>query len=118
MTINLFIHDKESKFFAAGEVIFQENEQGDIMYVILEGEVTIKVHGKEIDNLSKGEILGEMALIENDHIRSVTSVAKTDCKLAIVNQKRFLFLVQNTPYFALEVMKIIALRLRKMDEKV
>jgi CRP/FNR family transcriptional regulator, cyclic AMP receptor protein len=118
MTINLFNQEKECQKFAAGEVIFKENERGDIMYVIREGEVIIQLQGKEIDHLYSGEILGEMALIEDNHLRSVTAIAHTDCQLAVVNQKRFLFMVENTPHFALEVMKIIAYRLRKTAQKV
>ena len=47
------------------------------------------------------------------HGRSATAVAKTDCKLAPINQNRFKFLVQQTPHFALHLMQGMAERLRR-----
>jgi len=41
-------------------------------------------------------------------------VAKTDCRLVPINEKRFLILVHQTPIFALLVMKTLAERLRRM----
>jgi CRP/FNR family transcriptional regulator, cyclic AMP receptor protein len=84
---------------------------------VTEGQVDIIVHGKVLSPLGPGGILGEMALID-EHTRSATAVAKTDCKLAPINKKRFHFLVQQTPNFALSVMKVMAERIRRMDALV
>jgi CRP/FNR family cyclic AMP-dependent transcriptional regulator len=40
------------------------------------------------------------------------------CKLIPVNARRFTFLVQQTPFFAIHVMKMLAERLRAMNEVV
>jgi CRP/FNR family transcriptional regulator, cyclic AMP receptor protein len=56
-------------------------------------------------------IFGEMALIDNAP-RSATAVAVSDAKLVSVSEKQFLFLISNTPYFALNVMRVMARRLR------
>ena len=48
--------------------------------------------------------------------RSADVTAKTDVKVSAIDQKRFLYLVRNHPFFALEVMKIMADRLRKFDD--
>lgn len=45
-------------------------------------------------------------------------MAKTDVKVSAIDQKRFLYLVRNHPFFALEVMKIMADRLRKFDDLI
>ncbi|MEZ4622222.1 MAG: hypothetical protein R2867_42875 [Caldilineaceae bacterium] len=50
--------------------------------------------------------------------RSATAVAKTACLLAPIGEKRFLFLVQETPYFALHVMSVMAERLRLRTQEV
>jgi CRP-like cAMP-binding protein len=47
--------------------------------------------------------------------RSATVVAKSDCKLLPIDRKRFNFLIQQTPHFALHVMRVIAERLRRTD---
>lgn len=75
------------------------------------------VHQRVVDTVGPGGILGEMALIDRNP-RSATAVAKTDCQLARVDETRFKFLSQQTPYFALEVMRMLAQRLRHMDEQI
>jgi CRP-like cAMP-binding protein len=52
-----------------------------------------------------------MALIDNSP-RSATAVASTDVVLVPVSEKQFLFLVSQTPFFALMVMRVLARRLR------
>ena len=97
--------------YKAGDTVFKEGEPGDQMYVVLEGEVDIFVHGKVVETVGVDNFLGEMALIDS-RPRSATAVAKTDCKLAPINQNRFKFLVQQTPHFALHLMQGMAERLR------
>ena len=102
--------------FRAGSTIFAEGDPGNEMFVILDGEVEIHFGTRIVECLNAGEIMGEMALIDSK-TRSATAVAKTDCRLAVINEKRFLFLVQKTPFFALIMMKILADRLRSMNSR-
>jgi len=97
--------------YKAGDTVFKEGESGDQMYVVLEGEVDIIVHDKVVETVGVDNFLGEMALID-ERPRSATAVARTDCKLASINQNRFKFLVQQTPHFALHLMQGMAQRLR------
>ena len=100
--------------YAAGDVIFAEGDKGDTMYVVRTGEVTIEHSGRVMETLSGGGIFGEMALIDGS-ARSATVRAKTDCEVAPINEKTFLFLVHETPFFAIAVMRTLADRLRRMD---
>ena len=97
--------------FKAGDTVFKEGDAGDQMYVVLEGEVDIIVRNNVVETVRVDNFLGEMALID-ERPRSATAVAKTDCKLAPINQNRFKFLVQQTPHFALHLMQGMAERLR------
>src|SRR5512144_2017998 len=90
--------------YAAGDVSFAEGDKGDAMYVIRNGEVTIEHGGRVIETLGGGGIFGEMALIDGS-VRSATVRAKTDCEVAPINEKTFLFLVHETPFFAIAVMR-------------
>ena len=108
----LFRHESNSISFHAGDVIFQEGQPAELMYVILEGSVDISAGGKLLDTADVGSIVGEMALIDHD-VRSATVIAKTDCRLVPVTRDEFLFMVQETPNFAIRVMHIMAERLRK-----
>ncbi|MGC2410280.1 MAG: cyclic nucleotide-binding domain-containing protein [Methyloceanibacter sp.] len=103
--------------FAASEVIFSEGDKGDAMYVVRSGEVVIERGGRPMETLGGGGIFGEMALIDGSP-RSATVRAKTDCVVAPINEKSFLFLVHETPFFAIAVMRTLANRLRRMDEAV
>ena len=84
------------------------------MYVVTAGEVALQLDGRVIDTLEPGSILGEMALIDSQ-ARSTSAIAKSDCQLAPVDQKRFLFMVEQTPFFSLHVMRVLAERLRQMN---
>ena len=105
---------QESKPYRQGEVIFDRGQPADCMYVIAEGEVEIAVHGQSVDVLGREAIFGELALISREP-RSATARARTDCRLIEIAEKRFLQLVHQTPVFALEVMRVLAKRLRRHD---
>ncbi len=106
----LKVSDFES--YPEGKVIFEEGQPGDRMYYVVAGEVNVLVRGKVVDVVKAGGILGEMALVD-DMPRSATTVAKTACRLIPVTRKRFASLIQETPNFALQVMRTMADRLRK-----
>jgi CRP-like cAMP-binding protein len=105
------------KRFAPGEVVFEEGEKGDAMYIVRTGELTIEKHGKVMETVGPAGVFGEMALIDGSP-RSATVRAKTECEVAPINEKTFLFLVHETPFFAIAVMRTLADRLRRMDEAV
>jgi CRP/FNR family transcriptional regulator, cyclic AMP receptor protein len=111
-TVDLFRNTKDYTLYEAGQLICEEGQPGNVIYAIIEGEVEISVKGQPIDLVSPGGIIGEMALVD-DSPRRGTARAKTQTKLAPINQKRF-FLVQQAPYFSIQVMAIIAERLRRL----
>jgi CRP-like cAMP-binding protein len=108
----LLRREPDVREFAAGEIVFVDGEPGDCMFAVLEGEVAIKKEGRVLETVKPGGVFGEMALIDQEP-RSASAVAATDCRVAALGQKRFLFLVQQTPYFALEIMHVLAERLRR-----
>jgi CRP/FNR family transcriptional regulator, cyclic AMP receptor protein len=110
--VSLFSRDQDAKTFAGGTVIWAAGDIGKEMYVVLEGDVNIMVGDKVMETVSLGGIFGEMALIDSSP-RSAAAVARTDCRLAVIGERRFMYLVQQTPYFALEVMGVMARRLRR-----
>ncbi len=106
----LLEHEQHASF-KAGETLFEEGSEGRVMYVLLSGEVEVMRDGAVIDTCGVGEIVGEMALID-DSPRAAAVVARTDCEAAEVSQKRFLLMVTQTPFFALHCMEVLARRLR------
>ena len=113
----MFRNDDQAHEVPAGHIIFREGESGECLYVILDGEVDVTVNGHHVWRLQAGEIFGEMALVEA-RPRSATAVAHSACRLVAIDERRFLFLVTQTPYFALGLLRLLASRLRAMDETV
>ena len=77
----------------------------------------IQIGNRIVADLTADTIFGEMALID-DEPRSATAVAITDVELVPISEKQFVFLVSQTPYFALKVMRVPAQRLRVMNRSL
>lgn len=99
---------------APGEIIFRQGEQGQEMYGLLSGEVELKVNDHVKETIKAGDIFGEGAIVQPTHTRASTAIAKTDCEIATLDRERFLFAIQETPLFALEVIKSLSDRLRAL----
>jgi CRP-like cAMP-binding protein len=103
--------------FATGDTIFREGEQGDEFFVVVRGRVEIRTGDRRLEVLGPKGIFGEMALID-DSARSATVVALTDVTVAPIKEQQFLFLVKHMPMFALKVMRVLAMRLRRQNKAV
>ena len=101
----------EARTFKAGSIIFREGDEASELFVIKSGQVRVQIGNRTIRELGAESIFGEMALIDSEP-RSATVTAITDVELVPVSEKQFLFLVSQTPYFALKVMRVLAQRLR------
>ena len=98
----------------AGDAIFKEGELGELMYVVLKGTFDVFVGGNLVSSFEAVEIIGEMAVIDPGP-RSATVVAKTDCQLITLNQRKFMMLTEHKPEFALHVMKSLVERMRWLN---
>lgn len=114
--LDIFRHDDaHAESYASGSTLFKKGDAADYMYVVVEGAVEVRLGDVVLETVEPGGMIGEMALIEQLP-RSATAVAAKDTKVSAVDRKRFLFLVQNHPFFALQVMEVLANRLRRMDD--
>ena len=107
----------ETKFIKAGGIIFREGDEAHELFVIKSGQVRIQLGNRTLAEFSTNGIFGEMALIDNEP-RSATAIAATDVELVPVSERQFLFMVGQTPYFALKVMRALAQRLRTTNKTV
>jgi CRP-like cAMP-binding protein len=114
-TVKLF-ENRPELAFKAGETIFEKGTEGKVMYGIIEGQVEMHLNGKLIETLETGDVFGEGALLHSDHLRSSTAIAKTDCILGPMDREHFLFAVQQTPMFALELLRSYSDRFRHVKE--
>jgi CRP-like cAMP-binding protein len=117
MGIHLFDRDPDIRSVPAGTVVFTAGDAGDVMYAVVEGEVDLEIRGQLVETVGRGGVFGEMALIE-DQPRLATARVRTDARLVAIDRRRFEFLVQQSPFFALQLMGIVVGRLRRMDERL
>lgn len=109
--IEIFSHNTAKITIKAGQALFREGDEGNQMYVLETGIAEVIVQNRVVETLAHGSIVGEMGLVSpGPHSASV--IAQTDCEFVGVDEKRFQFLVQQTPYFAIQVMRLMAERLR------
>ncbi len=89
-----FMHERN---YLQGEVVFDEGEQGEALYLVLEGQVLICRQGQldqPIANLGAGQFFGELALLD-DAPRSAQARASDDCTLLVLFRGDFLGLMQS-----------------------
>jgi len=110
--IDLVLRESQFDTYEAGQTIFQKGDEGKVMYAVKDGEVEILSGDDVLDTVGPGGIFGEMALIDSI-VRSARARAKTDCQIVTVDRDRFTSLCGETPSFAIEVMRIMANRLRR-----
>jgi CRP/FNR family transcriptional regulator, cyclic AMP receptor protein len=109
--------NQATESFSAHDTIFSKGDPRTVMYVVQEGEVEIRLGDRVLEVVGPDGIFGEMAMVDGQP-RTATAIARIDCKLVPIDQKRFQFLVQQTPYFALEVMRVLVERLRRADQLI
>ena len=114
--LDMFRGQTEGEAYEAGETIFSEGELGWAMYVVLQGEVELRIEGETIETLGPLEPFGEMALIDQAP-RVASAVARTNCVVLPIPEKRFLFMVQQAPHFSLQLMKVVTERLRRANAR-
>lgn len=114
---SLFLNTPQRRAVAPGDVIYAEGEAGTHMYGIVDGAVELRKAGFVVASLGRNDVFGERALID-DRPRDLTAIAVEPTVLAEVDRYLFLFLVDQSPTFALDVMGALATRLRNYDDWV
>ncbi len=113
--LSMFGNSANAQKFPAGHQFFAAGDAGDVMYVVLAGDVEIVINDKIVETVHAGGIFGEMALIDHRE-RSATARAKGPVEVAAIDQKRFINLIGIHPFFSIEVMNIMADRLRLLNQ--
>jgi CRP/FNR family transcriptional regulator, cyclic AMP receptor protein len=97
--------------FHNGTAIVRAGEPGDALYVVLDGEVSVRRRGLPAVTLGIGSFFGEMALLDGG-ARSASVVAESPVACLTIAQSRFLKLLQSEPAIAVGILKELAARLR------
>ena len=101
----------------AGETIFNQGDPATELYVIQSGRVGIHLGNRLLDTLEANQMFGEMSMVDPAP-RSATAIATTDVRLVRLSKKQFLELIRRSPTFALDVMGVLARRLRAANKAI
>ena len=112
---DLFAHETNAVCLAPGETLFKAGDAADGMYVLLEGALEVSVGGQVVENSTRGSLIGEMALLDQSP-RGATITAREPSRLAKIDAQRFHRVIQQNPFFATHVMKVLVERIRHMDQ--
>ncbi len=97
-----------------GQVIFEAGDRGSELFIVRTGSVDLKIGDTVLETVGQGGIFGELALVDPAP-RSATALAGPDCPLVLLDANAFNNLVRKVPSLALEVMKVMARRLRRVN---
>jgi CRP/FNR family transcriptional regulator, cyclic AMP receptor protein len=113
VSLTRYVKNQAPVMFPAGTTLFEQGDPGNVMYVVESGEVELS-YGDTSLRVGPETSFGEMALIDK-RPRSATAKAVTDVSAYAISQGLFLVLIQETPYFALEVMQSLSDRIRRAN---
>ncbi len=107
---------------ATGEVLFDQGDESDGLYVVASGIVRIFLtadDGREATVFlsEDGEVIGEMALLDGLP-RSAGAAALTDAKLIYIPRTPFLDLLDSSPKLARQIILTLCERLRSTNAQI
>ena len=103
--------------YQPGTVIFNADDPGDQLYVVVSGEVIIERDGQTVATLGRGQAFGEMAILD-DAPRSATVRVEELTECLLVSHDDFGELLDIAPGLARGVMRVLTMRLRNTLERL
>ncbi len=119
MKIDKSTFEQQVRFFNQGAIIFKENDEGNEMFIIIQGIVEIRKStgassSKVLSTLQKGDMFGEMAIIEKQP-RSASAVAVQPTRVLVLNEKLYDNMIGSNPDFARKMNRVLSERIRRAD---
>lgn len=110
------------KSYRANQVIFHQNDQGNILFILKTGAAKISVtdhEGKEVifKMVYEKEFFGEMSLLDG-FFRSATVTALKDSTALLIYRDAFIELIRENHSVVLDMLTVLCRRLRKTDEAI
>lgn len=99
-----------------GTLVVDQGQTGREAFVILDGEVLIKRNNRKVATLGPGSIVGELSLLDHGP-RTASAVCETDCTLLVIDQRRFLSVIDNIPALSHKLLATLAGRIRDLDRQ-
>jgi CRP/FNR family transcriptional regulator, cyclic AMP receptor protein len=101
--------------YQAGSVVFNKGDPGECMYVVQSGVIEKVIGERVIEVCGANEAIGFMSMID-EAPRSSTARVKEACEVSVIDRRKFRFMVDEVPNFALYIMGAMARRIRGMGK--
>ena len=102
----------ESMSVESGRTIVKAGDEGDALFVLLDGTATVKRHGRVVAELETGDYFGELALLDPAP-RAATVKATSDTELAVLGVRMFRVLLRELPPLGAKLLADLAARVRE-----
>jgi CRP-like cAMP-binding protein len=110
----VFASANERRDYGAGDVISSEGDTSEHMFGVVSGVVELRKGDEVLLTVGPEATFGELGVIDGT-TRSLSAVAVEPTTVAVIDERTFLYMVQETPMFAMQVMKSLAARIRQLD---
>ena len=101
--------------YQAGAIIFSQGDPGSCMYIVQSGVIEMVIGDTVVETCGANEAIGFMSVVDGAQ-RASTARVKEACEVSLIDQRRFRFMVDEVPNFALYIMGVLARRIRGMSE--
>ena len=100
----------------AGTLIVDQGQTGREAFIVLDGEIMIKRNNRRVALLGPGSVVGELSLLDHGP-RTATAICETDCLLLVIEQRRFLGVLDDVPSISHKLLAALASRIRDLDRQ-
>lgn len=111
---SIFRNEPTRQTFSPGDILVREGDTNDKMFVILGGELEVRVGGKPVAKLSEGNVFGELSMIDKEPA-SGDIVALSAGEFVTLDERRFLVVATQNPFFTLGLLRLLSAKLRAMN---
>ena len=98
----------------AGQILIEPRAKGSGMFVLLDGVVTVGIRGQRVRELGPGDVVGELALLTPDALRTARVRAKTPVHCLAIARDDFRKLLNEEPKVAISLLETVAARLASL----
>jgi CRP/FNR family transcriptional regulator, cyclic AMP receptor protein len=114
---SVFLNARVQRTLEPGQAVFTQGDAGTEMFGIVSGAIELTRGGQPVARIGEGATFGELAIVTNTP-RNLTAVAVEPTVIAVIDERTFLFLVHETPMFAMQVMRSMAELIQRLDEQL
>jgi hypothetical protein len=105
------------RLFHAGDLIAQQGEPGDEMFIIVSGRVAVREGTADRSERAAGDVVGEMSIITHEP-RLASLIAVEPVRVLSLDRRAFEGMLRDRPEISLAVMRVLIARLKESEAKV